>query len=164
MCKSSLVLTCMSRAGVLHVVLLKNVYLADARTPSFTAAADAPLVHPHRRTTSYSHAYAQPNDAVYGSGVHGRAGARQRTRKRPHAPAPAPALPTALRRTLAGAGWVGAEHGEREGLVRAHTYSTSAREGGPERGGGGVGCFMIEDGWWYDALYEKEVILNFESR
>ncbi|KAJ6608463.1 hypothetical protein B0H10DRAFT_2226775 [Mycena sp. CBHHK59/15] len=52
---------------------------ADARTPSFAAAAYAPPVHPHRRTTSYSHCHSFRTafDAVYGwgagAGVHDRA-------------------------------------------------------------------------------------------
>jgi hypothetical protein len=49
------------------------------------------------------------------------------------------ALPKAVRRTLAGAGWVGAERGEREGLVR------SASPGEAYAGGDRGGVYEIEE-------------------
>ncbi|KAJ7478268.1 hypothetical protein FB451DRAFT_1452585 [Mycena latifolia] len=77
-------------------------------SPSHLSAhpAHAPHAHDGRRAVSDSSAVS-PSAPSFAA------------RRAPDAAAALPlALPKALRRTLAGAGWVGAERGEREGLVR----------------------------------------------
>ncbi|KAJ7208620.1 hypothetical protein GGX14DRAFT_543405 [Mycena pura] len=102
---------------------------ADAHPASAAASTTAFALHPHDRPHSrriVSDTASPPP----------RARERERTASA-STPPPLPLalpLPRALRRTLAGAGWIGAERGETEGLVRV-------------RGGGGGGGGEGGRGW-----------------
>ncbi|KAJ7745841.1 hypothetical protein DFH07DRAFT_942787 [Mycena maculata] len=110
----------------------------------YAGAGAAPPVHPQRRAGSFDSS-PQPisqrpdwhRDAPDAPRDRERDTARDRERERQRDRAPdaererrplALPMPKALRRTLAGAGWVGAERGERVGLVSSVPYSSASAD------------------------------------
>ncbi|KAJ7660541.1 hypothetical protein B0H17DRAFT_1144972 [Mycena rosella] len=130
---------------------------AQRRASAFEPAYGAPTSPSHTtyaahngwRVTSDSAPVRRPSSSSSSSSYASeltRSPARERTASTSVLPL---TLPKALRRTLAGVGWVGAERGEREGLVRGangggYTGRSGRRgaEGGGREDGDGMGMGM----------------------
>ncbi|KAJ7660537.1 hypothetical protein B0H17DRAFT_1337340 [Mycena rosella] len=133
--------------------LARGAYPTSAG-PRTTSFAPHPPVHPQRRASAFEAAYGADAGALSPpaspaarrvssdsarSSTANSGFARERTASTGVLPL---TLPKALRRTLAGAGWVGAERGEREGLVRGGGggYTVrNGRRGAEDVDGGGEG-------------------------
>ncbi|KAJ7660522.1 hypothetical protein B0H17DRAFT_1212526 [Mycena rosella] len=141
--------------------LARGAYPSSAG-PRTTSFAPQPPVHPQRRASAFEAAYGTLSPPSSGSptyATHAHDGRRDAsdsmrrpsslefarfdsTRERTASTSVLPlTLPKALRRTLVGTAWVGAERGEREGLVRGRGggggYTVRNGRRGAEEGGEG---------------------------